>query len=150
MGRLLWCCAWKSGSFKFPRGRKGPLPVPSPLPHPTETMRVVAGSPEEVQGDRTVKLLPARKWMVCGSREEGGGGEEEAGREKGRRDAFAADLCHTEAGCPSHQQLLDPETSLRNPAQEAMRGMGGLAALFLASPGSSWGQRVPGKCIAFP
>lgn len=58
VGRLLWRCKWKSGSFKFPRGRKGPLPV---SPHPTETMRVLAGSPEGVQWDGMVKLLPARK-----------------------------------------------------------------------------------------
>lgn len=61
VGRLLWRCKWESGSFKFPRGRKGPLPVSSPLPHPTETMRVVAGSPEGKQWDGMVKLLPARK-----------------------------------------------------------------------------------------
>lgn len=68
-----------------------------------------------------MKLVPARKWMVAGSRR---GREERRKRErgKGRKDAFAADLYHTEASCPSHQQLLDPETSPWNPAQGAMGG----------------------------
>lgn len=70
----------ENGGFVSQR-QKGPASCVIPLTPPYRDHAVVAGSPEGVQWDGMVKLLPARKWMVAGSKEEEG--EEEGEEEEG-------------------------------------------------------------------
>lgn len=124
----LWrdsCCTvgGKCDSLKFPKGRKGYflcLP-PGPILH-AEAVFVLTRSPERVECDRIVKLLPALKWMVTGMRR--------------GRDALAGDTC----GCSSHPQPWAQSQGPLGPTQtlwEAACLVPCLAWFFLGS-GGSW------------